>query len=71
MAMSNTLEHAEVVRLRDRLADDNRYLHQELRRRSGEEIDGADYLFVEAGGFSERHPAGWKRPLRRPASLAS
>lgn len=26
-------------------------------------IDGADYLFVEAGGFSDKHPAGWKSPL--------
>ena len=26
-------------------------------------IDGADYLFVEAGGFSEKQPVGWKAPL--------
>ena len=25
-------------------------------------IDGADYLFVEAGGFSERNPVGWQSP---------
>ncbi len=25
-------------------------------------IEGAEYLFVEAGGFSSRHPAGWKSP---------
>lgn len=23
-------------------------------------LDGADYLFVEAGGFSPKHPVGWK-----------
>ena len=23
----------------------------------------AEYLFVEAGGFSEQNPAGWKAPL--------
>ena len=25
-------------------------------------IDGEDYLFVEAGGFSTRNPVGWKSP---------
>jgi hypothetical protein len=25
-------------------------------------IDGDDYLFIEAGGFSERHPAVWQSP---------
>jgi len=25
-------------------------------------IEGTDYLFVEAGGFSTKHPAGWKSP---------
>ena len=25
-------------------------------------IDGADYLFIEAGGFSDRHPVGWRSP---------
>jgi transcriptional regulator with GAF, ATPase, and Fis domain len=43
VAMSNTLKHEEVVKLRDRLADDNRYLHRELRRISGDEIVGADF----------------------------
>jgi transcriptional regulator with GAF, ATPase, and Fis domain len=43
VAISNTLQHEEVVRLRDRLADDNRYLHQELLRISGDEIVGADF----------------------------
>ena len=43
VAMSNTLEHREVLRLKDRLADDNRYLHREFQRLSGDEIVGADF----------------------------
>jgi transcriptional regulator with GAF, ATPase, and Fis domain len=43
VAMSNTLEHAEVVRLTNRLADDNRYLSRELLRHLGNEIVGADF----------------------------
>ena len=36
------LRHQEVNRLKDMLADDNRYLYQELRAAAGEEIIGAD-----------------------------
>ena len=43
IALSNTLEHQEVVRLKDLLADDNRYLHRELLSLSGDEIVGADF----------------------------
>ncbi len=43
IALANTLEHREVLRLRDRLAEDNRYLHRELLRISGDEIVGADF----------------------------
>ncbi len=43
IALANTLEHREVLRLRDRLADDNRYLHRELLRIAGDEIVGADF----------------------------
>ncbi len=25
-------------------------------------LGGADYLFIEAGGFSDKNPAGWKSP---------
>jgi len=25
-------------------------------------IDGSDYLFIEAVGFSDRNPAGWQPP---------
>ncbi len=43
VAMSNALKHREVVRLRDRLRDDNRQLHQDLQRMMGDEIIGADF----------------------------
>ncbi len=43
IALSNTLKHQEILRLKDLLADDNRYLHRELLRLSGDEIVGADF----------------------------
>ena len=43
IALANTLVHREVLQLRDRLADDNRYLNRELQRISGDEIVGADF----------------------------
>ncbi|UCF97325.1 MAG: sigma 54-interacting transcriptional regulator [Spirochaetaceae bacterium] len=43
IVMSNALKHREVEKLRDMLADDNRYLHQELRRLAGEEIIGENF----------------------------
>ena len=43
VAMSNTLKHREVLRLKDMLADDNRYLQAELRRISGDAVIGADF----------------------------
>jgi formate hydrogenlyase transcriptional activator len=43
IAMSNALKHREVTNLRDMLADDNHYLHGELRRMSGDEIIGANF----------------------------
>ncbi len=43
IAVSNTLKHQEILRLKDLLADDNRYLHRELLRLSGDEIVGADF----------------------------
>jgi len=43
IAMSNSLKHREVLKLKDLLADDNRYLHDELRRLSGDEIIGANF----------------------------
>ena len=41
--MSKALEHQEIIRLKDMLADDNRYLFDELRSASGDEIIGSDF----------------------------
>ena len=43
IALSNTLRHQEVLELKDLLADDNQYLHGELRRLAGEEVIGAEF----------------------------
>jgi transcriptional regulator with GAF, ATPase, and Fis domain len=43
IAMANNLVHREVLRLRDRLADDNRQLQRELLHISGDEIVGVDF----------------------------
>lgn len=43
IALSNFLRHQEVVELKNILADDNRFLHKELRSISGEEIIGQDF----------------------------
>jgi transcriptional regulator with GAF, ATPase, and Fis domain len=43
VAMSNALKHREVLKLKDLLADDNRYLHGEIRGLSGDEIVGANF----------------------------
>jgi transcriptional regulator with GAF, ATPase, and Fis domain len=43
IAVSNTLKHQEILRLKEFLADDNRYLHRELLHLSGDEIIGADF----------------------------
>ncbi len=43
IAISKALEHQEIIQLRDMLADDNRYLFEELRFASGDEIVGLDF----------------------------
>jgi transcriptional regulator with GAF, ATPase, and Fis domain len=43
IALSNHRQHREVTRLKEMLADDNKYLHQQLRIISGDEIIGANY----------------------------
>jgi len=43
IALSNALSHQELLRVKEMLADDNRYLHQEFRRLSGDEIIGGDF----------------------------
>lgn len=42
-AMSNTLQHQEIVRFKEMLADDNRYLRRELKRIAGDRIVGEDF----------------------------
>jgi transcriptional regulator with GAF, ATPase, and Fis domain len=42
IALSNALKHQEVLKLKDMLADDNRYLNRELFRLSGDAIIGAE-----------------------------
>ena len=43
IAMANALQYQEVIRFKQMLADDNRYLRDELRSVSGDEIVGADF----------------------------
>ncbi len=43
IALTNSLRYRELRELRDLLADDNRYLQDELRRLAGEDIIGADF----------------------------
>ena len=62
VAFANTLQHREVLKLRDRLADDNRYLHTELRRLSGDEIVGADFGLREVM-HHVRHVAPTESPV--------
>ena len=44
----------------DTLMDLNRYEALKMTLRT---LDGTEYLFVEAGGFSTRHKPGWKSKL--------
>lgn len=43
IALANTLQHEEISRLKDILADENQYLRQDLRSLSGDQIVGADF----------------------------
>ena len=43
IAMSNAVQHREVVRLKEALADDNRHLERDLRRQVGDEIIGQEF----------------------------
>lgn len=47
IAMSNALQHREVLKLKELLADDNTYLNEELYRLSGDEIVGANFGLKE------------------------
>ena len=43
IAFSNYIRYREVLRLKEILADDNRYLQDELRQQTGEEIVGSNF----------------------------
>jgi len=43
IALANTLQHREVLKLKDLLADDNRFLHRELMHSSGDEVIGGNF----------------------------
>ncbi len=43
IALANTLAHQDVIRLKNLLSDDNRFLRSELSRLSGDEIIGANF----------------------------
>lgn len=43
VALANTLQHREIVNLRDRLADDNKFLRHELKRLAGDSIVGSKF----------------------------
>ena len=43
IAMSNARRYLELLRLKDRLADDNRAMHRELEQLSGTQVVGADF----------------------------
>jgi transcriptional regulator with GAF, ATPase, and Fis domain len=43
IALSNILRYIKLLKLKELLADDNRYLHRELSMQCGEEIVGADF----------------------------
>jgi len=62
VAMSNTMQHQEVVRLKELLADDYRYLQRELLRISGDEIIGADFGLREVM-HKLRHVAPTESPV--------
>ena len=43
IALANTLQHREVLKLKDLLADDNRFLHRELLHSAGDEVIGSNF----------------------------
>ena len=62
IALANALVHREVVRLRDRLAEDYRHLQQELLRLTGDAIVGADFGLREVMN-KVRHVAPTESPV--------
>ena len=43
VAMSNAIRYSELMKLKDILADDNRFLHNEIRKLAGEDIIGVNF----------------------------
>jgi transcriptional regulator with GAF, ATPase, and Fis domain len=43
VAMSHAIDHRQLLKMKNLLVDDNRFLHGELRRLSGDEIVGANF----------------------------
>ena len=43
IALSNSIRYRELLRLKERLAEDNIFLHHEIRQMVGDEIVGADF----------------------------
>ncbi|MFC1610428.1 sigma-54 interaction domain-containing protein, partial [Myxococcota bacterium] len=43
VALVNAVQHGDLIRLKNRLADDNRYLHRELQKTVSDEIVGSDF----------------------------
>ncbi len=64
LAMANSLKHREVLQLKNLLADDNKYLHGEIRRLSGSEIVGADFGLREV-----MHQVSQVAPTESPVLL--
>ncbi|MGB5661390.1 MAG: sigma 54-interacting transcriptional regulator, partial [Thermoanaerobaculia bacterium] len=64
IAIANTLQHREVLRLRDRLAEDYRQMQRDLLRITGDEIIGADFGLREV-----MHRVGHVAPTESPVLL--
>ena len=64
IAMSNAMEHREVVKLNEALADDNKFLNQEMLRLSGDQIIGAGF-----GLKGVMESVNQIAPLNRPVLL--
>jgi formate hydrogenlyase transcriptional activator len=64
MAVSNILQHQEILRLQDMVTDDNRYLHRQMLEMTGDTIVGADF-----GLKAATEAVGQVAPLNSPVLL--
>ncbi|MEM7588230.1 MAG: sigma 54-interacting transcriptional regulator, partial [Acidobacteriota bacterium] len=62
IALSNAMQHRRVLELKERLADDKRFLQRELLRLSGEEIVGEEFGLARAVQMA-RQVAGHDSPV--------